>query len=75
MPELALKLSEFRNGVSELHGEVARKMWNYLWPDKKPDQVPIGSITNGIHTETWLARQDGAAVLPLYGLRLVRSYR
>lgn len=59
MPELALKLSEFRNGVSELHGEVARKMWNYLWPDKKPDQVPIGSITNGIHTETWLARQMG----------------
>ena len=59
MPVLALKLSEFRNGVSELHGEVARKMWNFLWPDKKADEVPIGAITNGIHTETWLARQMG----------------
>ena len=59
MPVLALKLSEFRNGVSELHGQVARKMWNYLWPERKPDEVPIGAITNGIHTETWLARRMG----------------
>lgn len=59
MPVLAMKLSDFRNGVSELHGMVARKMWNFLWPDKKTDQVPIGAITNGIHTETWLARQMG----------------
>ena len=59
MPVLAMKLSDFRNGVSELHGMVARKMWNFLWPDKKADQVPISAITNGIHTETWLARQMG----------------
>ena len=59
MPVLALKLSDFRNGVSELHGMVARRMWNFLWPDKTADQVPIGAITNGIHTETWLARQMG----------------
>ena len=59
MPVLALKLSDFRNGVSELHGIVARKMWNFLWPDKKADQVPIAAITNGVHTETWLARQMG----------------
>lgn len=59
MPILALKLSEFRNGVSELHGKVARDMWNFLWDDKKVEEVPIGHITNGIHTETWLARRMG----------------
>ncbi len=59
MPILALKLSEFRNGVSELHGQVARQMWNFLWPDKKAEDVPIDHITNGIHTETWLARRIG----------------
>lgn len=59
MPVLALKLSEFRNGVSELHGSVAREMWQFLWPDKKAEDVPISHITNGIHTETWLARQIG----------------
>ena len=59
MPILALKLSEFRNGVSELHGRVARKMWSFLWPEKADEEVPIGHITNGIHTETWLARRMG----------------
>ncbi len=59
MPILALKLSEFRNGVSELHGKVAREMWNFLWPEKEAEDVPIGHITNGIHTETWLARRIG----------------
>ncbi len=57
MPVLAMKMSELRNGVSELHGEVARSMWNHLWPDKKVDDVPITHITNGIHTGTWLARR------------------
>ncbi len=57
MPVLALKLSDFRNGVSELHGEVSRKMWAHLWPDKAVDEVPISYITNGIHTGTWIARR------------------
>jgi len=59
MPVLALKLSDFRNGVSELHGQVTRGMWKFLWPDKKEQDVPIGHITNGIHTKTWLARRMG----------------
>jgi starch phosphorylase len=59
MPILAMKLSEFRNAVSELHGQVARKMWHFLWQEKEEDEVPIGYITNGIHTETWLARRTG----------------
>ncbi len=57
MPVLALKLSEGRNGVSELHGEVSRRMWHWLWPDRKEEEVPITHITNGVHTGTWLARR------------------
>ncbi len=59
MPILALRLAEYRNGVSELHGRVARKMWHFLWPDRKEDDVPITYITNGVHVETWLARRLG----------------
>ncbi|MBE0686923.1 MAG: alpha-glucan family phosphorylase [Anaerolineaceae bacterium] len=57
MPVLALKLSEHMNAVSELHGNVSRKMWNWLWPDRSEDEVPITHITNGIHTTSWIARQ------------------
>jgi len=57
MPVLALHLSEHANAVSELHGEVSRRMWNFLWPDRRPEDVPIGHITNGVHTPTWLARR------------------
>ncbi len=57
MPVLALHLSEYANGVSELHGAVARKMWNFLWPGRKENEVPIQSITNGVHVGFWLARR------------------
>ncbi len=57
MPVLALRLSEQRNAVSELHGQVSRKMWQFLWPDRKVDDVPITHITNAVHTGSWLARR------------------
>jgi starch phosphorylase len=57
MPVLALSLSEKRNAVSELHGHVSRRMWNYLWPEKTEAEVPITHVTNGVHTGTWLARR------------------
>lgn len=57
MPVLALRLSQYANGVSELHGQVARRMWQGLWQNKKVDDVPISHVTNGIHTGTWLARR------------------
>ena len=57
MPVLALRYSKGCNGVSELHGQVARRMWHYLWPDKKEAEVPITYVTNGIHTGTWVARR------------------
>lgn len=57
MPVLALRLSEHRNAVSELHGQVSRKMWHFLWPNVREDEVPITHITNGVHTGSWLARR------------------
>ena len=58
MPILALRLSDGRNAVSELHGRVARRMWKFLWPDiQNENDVPINYVTNGVHTATWLARR------------------
>jgi starch phosphorylase len=54
MTVLALKLSRAANGVSELHGQVSRAMWQPLYPQKTRDQVPIGHITNGIHLLGWM---------------------
>ena len=55
MTVLALKASDRHNGVSKLHGHVARGMWQWLYDGKSQDEVPITSITNGVHTATWLA--------------------
>lgn len=55
MTILALGLSGMCNGVSKLHGEVSRNMWQEVWPEKSVDEVPISSITNGIHVPTWVA--------------------
>jgi starch phosphorylase len=54
MTTLALKASRNANGVSELHGQVSRKMWHALYPVKTEDEVPIGHITNGIHLLGWM---------------------
>ena len=53
MTVLALHLSRSANGVSKLHGEVSRIMWQHLFTDKKVSEVPIGHITNGVHTSSW----------------------
>lgn len=55
MTALALRTSSFVNGVSALHGEVTRSMWRPMWPDTPADQLPVRSITNGVHVPTWLA--------------------
>jgi glycogen phosphorylase len=58
MPILALRLSDGRNAVSELHGRVSRRMWKFLWPEvKDEDDIPINYVTNGVHTASWLARR------------------
>ena len=53
MTVLALKMSRAANGVSELHGQVSREMWKELYPERSVDEVPIGFVTNGIHTPSW----------------------
>jgi len=57
MPILALKYSNGSNGVSELHGQVSREMWRFLWQEKAAQDVPIQHITNGVHTANWMARR------------------
>ena len=52
---LALRVAGRANGVSKLHGQVAREMWHPLWHDRPVDDVPIASVTNGVHPRTWLA--------------------
>jgi starch phosphorylase len=54
MTVLALKGSRAANGVSELHGEVSREMWQGLYPGKKVSEVPIGHVTNGVHLPGWV---------------------
>lgn len=56
MTVLALKLSLGSNGVSKLHGEVARNMWQLTWKGIPEDEVPITSITNGVHTRSYISR-------------------
>lgn len=55
MTVLALRMCRAANGVSELHGEVSRKMWKILYPERSEEKVPIGHITNGVHARTWTA--------------------
>ena len=57
MAHMGLRLAQRANGVSLLHGRVSRAMFNELWPDFDPEEVPIGSITNGVHARTWAASQ------------------
>jgi starch phosphorylase len=52
--QAALRMSRASNAVSRRHGEVAREMWQGLWPDRELDQVPIGHVTNGVHVPTWM---------------------
>jgi len=55
MTILALRSSRFANGVSELHGKVSQGLWKDVWKDVPQDEVPITSITNGVHIKTWAA--------------------
>src|SRR4051794_18678609 len=57
MAHMGLRLGQRANGVSELHGRVSRQMFSDLWPGFDEDDVPIGSITNGVHAPTWTARE------------------
>src|SRR5207253_2062378 len=60
MTILALRMSRHSNGVSRLHGEVSRGLWKDVWSGVPAHEVPIASITNGIHTKTWMAPEFSA---------------
>ena len=57
MTVLALRLSSQSNGVSKLHGEVSRRMWQGLWPGVPVDEIPIQHITNGVHFRSWISQE------------------
>lgn len=73
MTPLALRTSAFANGVSRLHGHVSREMWRDLWPQVPFDEVPIASVTNGIHPRTWLSREMGQLLERYLGPRVVEQ--
>jgi glycogen phosphorylase len=56
MPVLGLRLSSRANGVSRLHGRVAREMWQAVWPQLEQQELPIGYITNGVHIPSYVSR-------------------
>jgi starch phosphorylase len=65
MAVLAIRLSGATNGVSALHGRVSRRMWSGLWPGVPVDDLPITSITNGVHVRGWLSH-DMAGLFDSY---------
>ncbi|MEJ7712133.1 MAG: alpha-glucan family phosphorylase [Pyrinomonadaceae bacterium] len=52
---LAIRMCRSTNGVSAKHGEVSRALWSEMWPDRGSDEVPITSVTNGVHVTTWIS--------------------
>jgi glycogen phosphorylase len=57
MAHMGLRMAQRRNGVARLHGVVSRGMFSGLWPGFPEDEVPITSITNGVHAPTWVSRE------------------
>jgi starch phosphorylase len=57
MTALALRAAGAINGVSAAHGGVTRRMWRAVWPDRPPEQLPIRSVTNGVHVSTWISAE------------------
>ena len=70
MTALAMRTAAHINGVSALHGEVTRSMWQPIWPDVPVDRVPVKSITNGVHVPTWIA----TPMLELFDRHLGRDW-
>ncbi|MCP4583814.1 MAG: glycosyltransferase family 1 protein [candidate division Zixibacteria bacterium] len=67
MALMALRTTAYSNGVSRLHGEVSRKMWQSIWPNVPVDEIPIGHVTNGIHTRSWISNEMSELFLRYLG--------
>jgi len=59
MTALSLRTSGAVNGVSKLHGDVTKEMWQPIWPETPREQLPIHFITNGVHVPTWMSAEMG----------------
>ena len=57
---LGLHAASYCNGVSQLHGSVARRMWSHVWPQRPVEEVPISHITNGIHVSSFISQEFAA---------------
>jgi starch phosphorylase len=55
---LGLRMTQYINGVSELHGKVARRMWSHVWEGIPEDEIPITHITNGVHIPSWISIEN-----------------
>ena len=55
---LGMRMAQYRNGVSRLHGTVARRMWSHVWPERPEDEIPITHITNGTHIPSWISVEN-----------------
>jgi len=55
---LGLRTAQYCNGVSELHGATARRMWSHVWPGRPDPEIPISHITNGVHVPSWISREN-----------------
>ena len=64
---LALRMARTTNGVSRKHGEVSRNLWQKMWPERNAGDVPITSVTNGVHASTWVAAPIQAMYQQLFG--------
>ena len=73
MAILALKSSDFANGVSKLHGKVSRRMWSSVWPQLPEDEVPISHDTNGIHYRSWISHDMADLYIRYLGPRWLKN--
>ena len=60
MTALALRTAGAVNGVSQLHGDVTKQMWQPIWPGTPHAQLPVKAITNGVHVPTWMSSEIAA---------------
>ncbi len=73
MAVLAIRLADHVNGVSRVHAQVARRMWSNLWPQVPVPEVPIVSITNGVHPRSFVSRDMAGLYLRYLGPRWAES--
>ncbi|NNE43040.1 MAG: alpha-glucan family phosphorylase, partial [Gemmatimonadetes bacterium] len=73
MAVFAFRMADITNGVAKLHGHVSRGMWGHLWPGVPRDEVPVQSITNGVHSQTWISREMRGVFDRYLGPRWVRD--